>query len=576
MSSPYLLKKSDTYYARFRVPDRHRKLLQQTEFKWSLCSNRKTEAHARCAFFRHLVVQVFSMLDELLTYTLTDSEERKIRIGLKRYLEDQIIAFREIVEGARKVDLRTLQTELQEEHSQIQVLKSALNRGFYNDPLVLGMMSRFLEFCPDRMSSYFDDANPDYRFLAQRGCQTEMQIHEGKVRLIRGQTAPLHPQQLSPRQATQRPKVQESDHQVAANGQRLSKAIKLYLEERSEHGLQEKSIQEYDAVLRRFREFLYDPEIQTIGRKDVRNFKSALGKFPQRLPNPLRGQNFNKVIELQHECYLSKESINKHLNRISSFFRWAIREEHLYGKNPAEGLEFKITSRPDEKRQRFSEADLKKLFNLGTFQGTKKIAKSAHYWAPLLSLYGGFRIEEICQLDIEDVSQEQSIWVISINNKGDKKVKNVSSTRTVPIHSKLIDFGFLDYVAAVSRGKHKKLFPSLTKHPTNGYSHNVTQWFGRQKNSLGFEKLTPTFHSFRHTVSDELKQKCVPEVIIAAIVGHEHGGITNNRYGKAYEPTILQTEVEKLDFDINVVRFSDKLLTPMERGIIVNQRKLRT
>jgi hypothetical protein len=39
------------------------------------------------------------------------------------------------------------------------------------------------------------------------------------------------------------------------------------------------------------------------------------------------------------------------------------------------------------------------------------------------------------------------------------------------------------------------------------------------------------------------------EGVAAAIMGHEHGGITYKRYGKNYLPETLKEAVEKIRFD---------------------------
>ncbi|MEI6209423.1 MAG: hypothetical protein WCP20_21800, partial [Desulfuromonadales bacterium] len=55
------------------------------------------------------------------------------------------------------------------------------------------------------------------------------------------------------------------------------------------------------------------------------------------------------------------------------------------------------------------------------------------------------RIEEICQLHLEDVRCVDDIRVIDINTKLNKRLKNQSSTRIIPIHSVLIHLGLLEY-----------------------------------------------------------------------------------------------------------------------------------
>jgi integrase len=73
------------------------------------------------------------------------------------------------------------------------------------------------------------------------------------------------------------------------------------------------------------------------------------------------------------------------------------------------------------------------------------------------------RLNEACQLYLDDIRQDNAgIWFISINDDAeDKSLKTKASEREVPIHSKLIEFGFLNYVNQVRTLGHKRLFPEL-------------------------------------------------------------------------------------------------------------------
>jgi integrase len=64
------------------------------------------------------------------------------------------------------------------------------------------------------------------------------------------------------------------------------------------------------------------------------------------------------------------------------------------------------------------------------------------------------------------------------------------------------------------------------------------------------------FHSFRHTVIDDLKQGEVNERVLKALVGHadqlsedvQKDDITMDRYGKRYKAEILHNMVCRLDY----------------------------
>ena len=56
------------------------------------------------------------------------------------------------------------------------------------------------------------------------------------------------------------------------------------------------------------------------------------------------------------------------------------------------------------------------------------------------------RLNEICELYVEDVQLANGVWCFSINSANDKKLKNGPSERMIPVHPKSIDLGLVEYV----------------------------------------------------------------------------------------------------------------------------------
>ena len=60
------------------------------------------------------------------------------------------------------------------------------------------------------------------------------------------------------------------------------------------------------------------------------------------------------------------------------------------------------------------------------------------FWMPLIGLYTGMRIEEVCQLYVSDLKLMDGIWCLDVNqDKPDKSVKT-SERRIVPLHPFLV------------------------------------------------------------------------------------------------------------------------------------------
>jgi integrase len=132
--------------------------------------------------------------------------------------------------------------------------------------------------------------------------------------------------------------------------------------------------------------------------------------------------------------------------------------------------------------------------------------------------------------------------------RSDQRLKSRGSERFVPLHSQLKKLGFLSFVERQRAAGHARLFPELTRHSKNGYGHAPSKWFARLRQELGFkgQEEKKDFHSFRHTVANHLKQKGIPEAVVAGLLGHQSHGITFSRYGKEYPPEVLRDAVEAI------------------------------
>lgn len=241
----------------------------------------------------------------------------------------------------------------------------------------------------------------------------------------------------------------------------------------------------------------------------------------------LKGRQLIRANEKHNLPTLSPESVKDYIQKCSSFFEWCLQME-MTDINPFKGMRFKKTRKDSEAKNAYSHADLKKLFN--TEIHTQKKYKHPHYyWLPLLGLYTGARLNELCQLYRQDICNKEGVWVIKIDDKLEgQRLKNNSSRRLIPIHNKLLELGFIDFINSV---QHERIFPAL-KQERDGFGTAASKWFGRFKSKLGFER-GHDFHSFRHTVATQLKNAEISYVLAGELLGHTQNNITYDRYGKS-------------------------------------------
>lgn len=310
---------------------------------------------------------------------------------------------------------------------------------------------------------------------------------------------------------------------------------------------------EYRAAYRMLISIINDRPIDLVDYPAAQHFKATLMKLPSNMnKKPLyRDKPIKDVLAMQipKDDLLSISKVNAYLMRASALFNWAVRNGYVK-QNPFSQQKIKEKVAGHEKRDPFTTSDLKALFSSPDYQMGKH-KHPYYYWLPLLGLFTGARIDELCQLHLDDIYQVEGHWVIDINCKGEKKLKNKASARVIPIHSRLIALGFLDYVSSLQKKEQPRLFPELKKR-RDGYSQDASKWFARYRVRCGVTGERKTFHSFRHTVIDHLKQTDIVKEKIAAIAGHKDQSVTMGVYGKPYGPVALAAVIEALDFSIEV------------------------
>lgn len=270
------------------------------------------------------------------------------------------------------------------------------------------------------------------------------------------------------------------------------------------------------------------------------------------------------------------------MSKLSEVFRWAVKEDYL-NKNPAENISQKArgaTKRAQDSRDQFDQNDLNAIFSAEWFQhGGAKRNKAGglssfrpyYYWLPLLGLHCGARLNELSQLHLGDIIEyEPGKLYIFINDAtpgsaadklpikaDDKSIKNKNTKRVIPIHSKLIELGLIDYINALKTNGHERLFPELIHDKVKGYGKAAGKWFNEHFLGIQLEFKRDgrkTYHSFRHTLITSLIDNSTPEYIISAIAGHERGETTSlNRYGKD-DAKRLSPYIESLDFELPTIQ----------------------
>lgn len=220
-------------------------------------------------------------------------------------------------------------------------------------------------------------------------------------------------------------------------------------------------------------------------------------------------------------------------------------------RNPFDGFS-KKPKRSKNPVKRFTDEQVQLVFSDSLYQPTTL----EKFWIPIVLFFTGARLTEISQLHVNDV-QADPIPHIVLENLEDgapaaaKKLKNESSHRTVPLHSKLLDIGFLDHVAAMRSAGHLHVFPNLPQEKVDGVGDLVSRDFinrfrsyGESHPISGLNTKSLVTHSLRHTFRTAAL-KLERQIFVQIIMGHYVPGVSIEVYGSdAYMmPDLLAEKV---------------------------------
>lgn len=267
---------------------------------------------------------------------------------------------------------------------------------------------------------------------------------------------------------------------------------------------------------------------------------------------------------------LAAKTLENYYRLIVALFNFAVEME-MIAKNPASKATFRDRFEIDDEdrvpKELFTVEQLNKLFRAPLYTGSQddergymvpgpNVVRRGRYWVPLLALFHGFRLNEVCQLYSEDVEQEEGIWYLWIRKgldggkkSADKRLKNKASKRRVPIHGELIRLGFLEFVKQrKADAESPRLFAELLTDKQGAYSGPFSKFFGRFR-TKAVPEAKATFHSFRHMWRTALLHAEVGVPDVEAMGGWDsERGSSEKIYNHGQLLSKLKAQIDKLKY----------------------------
>jgi integrase len=302
---------------------------------------------------------------------------------------------------------------------------------------------------------------------------------------------------------------------------------------------------EYQALFRALRETWGEHKpLAGITRADCRAIRELLASLPPHAAKRWPRLSLAQAAERARKDglpTLSIGTVNSYTGKLSTLFRWASREE-MTDRNAAEALQIAQLMDPRDARRPFSIEQLRLIFAASPFMPRED--QGATFWAPLIGLFGGLRLGEICQLQTEDMTTRDGAPVTLVRPAPDARLKTKAARCTVPMHPELVAIGLMKFAAQQTDAR---LFPELSLDRRGYRTDAIQKAVSRQIERAEAKGERQSFHSLRHTWRDALREGGVSRDATLAMGGWKSGG-TEELYGGGLRPSTLARKIAKVRY----------------------------
>lgn len=347
-------------------------------------------------------------------------------------------------------------------------------------------------------------------------------------------------------------------------------------------------------------------------------FIQFAGDIPfQSVTTPLIKNFFKDRLHSKNKPWSEKRVASFGKRTLSEVFALAVGEDMFQGLNPVDQLTLLPALSKEEEASRgnprypYTSSQLNQIFssewfnpgNTCDFRGKMRKDLGARYWVPTIGTLYGTRVREPLQLLCSDIAQQNGVNIINLqvltgdekSQEGDevltddeksqergevlsaerqkqieisRSLKNKPSYRALPIHPKLLELGFLEFVENRRNlgGADALLFPSSEPRP-GGKNYKLGRAYEQAflryvRDKLGFGYGFGN-HSYRHQFEDRLRNCQATKGIWPAGMSQQIAGRKRTRdldrdfvlkegsealYGTGYSIHALEPFFQTVDF----------------------------
>lgn len=332
-------------------------------------------------------------------------------------------------------------------------------------------------------------------------------------------------------------------------------------------------------------EVVGDKPVNELRQTDINEFFDVLTLLPPRWSDQCRKLKLSvrELAELEHEETIGPKTFQDgYIASVRPFLEAAQRDYGDQGfpvKLTTKGIEYLGDQEEDVNKQRaFKPAELVRLFGGVEMQAfAADPAQHDKYWLPMLGLFTGARVNELCQLNPQvDIAQdaESGVWHLWINadteaDNGIRKSVKTGDSRKVPIHKKLLELGFVEHVTYLKAAGAKRLFPSWK--PSKGRaSAEAEKWFRQLLEGAGLRDETPKakllgMHAFRHTLLS-YGTASRPSLNLGVITGHAQIAQGVSAVQAGYNDESITNKLKDRQELLDKLDYGIEFFCPLQKG----------
>jgi hypothetical protein len=314
-----------------------------------------------------------------------------------------------------------------------------------------------------------------------------------------------------------------------------------------------KTVMEAQSILERLKAFTGKTRISALTRSEMVQFQTNERKRMVR-EKPIRPQTVNKMMGLLRAVFgLAVDDL--------------LRERGIH--SPLEKLrKEKVKSSDITEKLDLSKEQLDALFGGPVHaRGDRPVggAGEAAYWMLLLGHTTGGRMSEFAQMSVHDVVVRDGVPCLWLTNQSadesvaphrlsakereelvEKSLKTGQSRRIIPLHPRLLELGFIDYVEHMRKLGSYALFPDIKPDNKGVAGGNFSKWFNGYLRRVGIKRRGLDWVSFRHTLKTWMRDADVPQDVQDYVQGHTAERVAQG-YGR-FTPKKVLAELTKLSF----------------------------